>query len=145
MIRSVVLALSLVIWSIIGFFVWVPLLLRATVHMAGAVLYSTLLRKDTNRAAARLNHAMEFLPGGFARIFRAVNTGGAPDLAEDDSDPGLFEGLRAFLRIVFELVIALAFWFLLGALFRFWALPEFDRALTLFAQLYETLRRVFGL
>lgn len=122
-IRTIVLALSIFIWSVIGFLVWVPLLLRATLHMAGAVLYSTLLRKDTRKAAARLNHAMEFLPAGYARVFKAVGAGMPDRELDDDDDGGWGESIQSALRVAVEIVIAVLFWYLFGALLKLWALP----------------------
>jgi len=124
-IRIFVLGLSLVLWTVMGFLVWVPLLLRAIILMAGAVLYSTLLRRDTRRAEARLAHAMGFFPRGYTLLLKAVN-GDAVQDHDDEEGPGFFQRLKATTHFIAEIIVALAFWYALGAIASVAPVPDFS-------------------
>jgi hypothetical protein len=123
-IRMFVLTLSISMWTVLGFLVWVPLLLRAVLLMAAAVLYSTLLRRDTRRAEARLAHAMEFYPRGYERIFQAVAGKRGADL-DDDDRPSLRERVSGATLLIVELLMSVAFWYIIGAALSAWDWPDF--------------------
>lgn len=54
-------------WTVVGFLVWVPLLIRTTTILAGTVFYSTLFRDQprVNNAQRGVHFAVSFYPRGF--------------------------------------------------------------------------------
>ena len=71
-IRHLVLGISIVIWSIVGFIFWVPMLLFSILHFSALILYATLTVANPSHLASRLEHAVRFYVDGFKIIIEAV-------------------------------------------------------------------------
>jgi hypothetical protein len=57
-------------WTVVGFLVWVPLLIRTTTLLAAVVFYSTLFRDQprVTRAEQSLHFAVRFYLRGFEHV-----------------------------------------------------------------------------
>lgn len=62
-----ILCVTVVAWAVVGFVVWIPLLVRTTTSFAGAVLYGSLFPDDkrVERAAGSVHFAVRFFSRGF--------------------------------------------------------------------------------
>lgn len=123
-IRYVVLVVTMAIWTVLGFFVWVPLLFRAILLLSGAVLYSSLVNRETARAEARLRHAIGFFPSGYIHISNAIR--GQQSKDDDDDDESSLHWVRVVFHVAAELFISGVFWYLLGTIVNAWDLPSAD-------------------
>ena len=71
-IREVVLVISLIIWSVVGFLFWIPMLIQAIIHFSALVVYATITDSDSDLLAAHLERAVRFYLQGFRNIIHAV-------------------------------------------------------------------------
>ncbi|MCC6574979.1 MAG: hypothetical protein IT462_14460 [Planctomycetes bacterium] len=71
-IRYVVLAISLSLWAVFGFYIWIPLLIRSILMLSVSIASAALTRKSTHTAELRLHHAVSFYNEGFKRVFTAI-------------------------------------------------------------------------
>jgi hypothetical protein len=62
----------LVVWGIVGFFIWVPLLFRTSMAFAVSLLQCTLTGGEMNYAARALDHAKTFYFSGFRQLKDSV-------------------------------------------------------------------------
>lgn len=138
-IRMAVLALTIVLWAIMGFLVWVPLLMRAIFLMSGAVLYSSMLKREAGKAEARLNHAMAFYPRGFERLFIAVRGEIINNDVEESGGFGYW--FCSVLHFLIELFIAALFWYLIGSFIQLWSLLDFNSVV---GSIYKTVAHLVG-
>ncbi|HJZ65070.1 MAG TPA: hypothetical protein VKD70_12170 [Candidatus Acidoferrum sp.] len=67
-----ILVITIAGWTIIGFFVWVPLLIRTTALFAATVLYVTLFRDPDRmvKTEQALRNAVRFYLHGFEHFIR---------------------------------------------------------------------------
>ncbi len=92
---------ALVVWAIIGFIFWIPMLTRATTVFAGMILYATLTGQKADALREYLRLASGFYPDGFRITKDALyptDTGATP--SEIEFYPGRFI-LEFFWTIVF--------------------------------------------
>jgi hypothetical protein len=104
-------------WSVIGFFVWVPLLSRAVALYSALVLLSILRRRDIEMAQDELDRATRFWFDGFRRGHRII-TG-----PQAQGDYAVFRfTFREILALVWGGLLCGSFWFglwlLWGKMFR---------------------------
>lgn len=117
-IRYFVLAISLPMWALLGFYIWVPLLIRSILGLSLNIATAALTRKSTKTAEKRLHHSIGFYNEGFRRVFTAILAPLTP--TEDDDDVHFFgeaadgsmvtPSLGALLK---ELLIATGVWIVL--------------------------------
>jgi len=67
-IRVLVTLLVLVIWTIMGFVFWIPLLLKMIAYFSSMITISTFRNIQIKAAQDRLNFAIEFYVVGFVKI-----------------------------------------------------------------------------
>lgn len=93
------------IWSILGFVLWIPLIFRVIAVLTGILLYSAISNSDNSQYEKMFGRALRFYPDGFVRIF-----GSAPD--------GQGEGHEdAWVYVIYDLVFAVGFYyFAIGSL-----------------------------
>ena len=101
-IPSVLLAVVLSIWAVIGFLFWVPLIVRATVGFCITATYANLVAPNAGVPNQRLQHAALFYVNGFRSIARGV-------LQPHASEPSLIPTFRSG-RFLAEALWALFFW-----------------------------------
>jgi hypothetical protein len=67
---GLILVVTVLTWSVVGFAVWVPLLVRSTSLLAGAVFYSSLFRDQARvtNAQRSVHFAVRFYIRGFAHF-----------------------------------------------------------------------------
>jgi hypothetical protein len=68
-------------WTIAGFLVWVPLLIRTTTHLVAVVFYETLFRDRARvtRAEQHLHFAVRFYLRGFEHFINFYRDRHAPE------------------------------------------------------------------
>ena len=68
----VALSVAVAVWAVVGFFLWVPLLLRRIVVFVVELTYVTLTGGDPDPAAGRLRNAAGFYRRGFVTAVESV-------------------------------------------------------------------------
>jgi hypothetical protein len=76
-----VLGITLLVWAVVGFLFWIPLLIRATVLFSVRLVHATLTSQSAERAGERLKDAINFWLRGFIVAIDAVGRSSG-----DDSD-----------------------------------------------------------
>jgi hypothetical protein len=71
-IRQFALAVSLVIWAIVGFLFWIPMLVYSIVQFSAMIVYATITDADPNSLATRLERAVRFYLEGFRNVIKAI-------------------------------------------------------------------------
>lgn len=95
-----------VVWCVIGFVLWLPLLVRVISFYVASVVAATYSRRDARPAERALHHAMGFYSNGFKQIWPGhVAVQGGDDISEPWN----------WAEIGKELIWAVLFWF--GTLF----------------------------
>lgn len=108
-IRQFALAVSLVIWSILGFLFWIPMLIYSIVHFSALVVYATITDADPSSLATKLERAVRFYLQGFRNVIGAIY--------KSTNDRRDVEHLKIDLaRIVIHVIGTFAFWLGLAAL-----------------------------
>ena len=92
---AVTLAVTTAAWAVLGFLVWVPLLVRNTILLAGTVFYASLIRDQISVAAAKdcVQFAARFYGRGFEHFRAFYRQRSAPE-----APVGLFEPLTGMTR-----------------------------------------------
>ena len=82
-------------WAILGFIVWVPLVVRNTILLAGTVFFVSLFRDYASMANAQrsLHFAVRLYARGFDHFFEFYRRRGEPE-----TPVGLFEPLTSMTR-----------------------------------------------
>lgn len=91
----VILGVTMSAWSVLGFLVWVPLLVQNTIFLAGTVFYVSLFRDQIKLAEAqgRVQFATRFYARGFEHFRVFYRQRGQPD-----TPVGFFEPLAPMTR-----------------------------------------------
>jgi hypothetical protein len=79
-----VLGVCLVVWGVVGFIFWIPLLLRATVIFSVTLVQATLQSQNADDAGVMLKDAVNFYRRGFVVAVDAVD--GSPNRDADARD-----------------------------------------------------------
>ena len=98
----------ILIWAVIGFLIWIPLLVRMVVIFSGSVVAEAIASNKNYTAMfeQKLAYAVHFYPSTFNRIEDSIF--GDPDVLIDRPD------MEADARsIIFELVWSTIVWFIL--------------------------------
>ncbi len=92
---TVILVVTVVAWTLLGFVVWVPLLVRTTVFLTGTVFYVSLFRDQAKLAYAQrgVRFAARFYTLGFEHFLTFYRKRGEPV-----TPVGLFEPLTSMTR-----------------------------------------------
>ena len=106
---AVILGVTLAAWTVIGFVVWVPLLVRHTAFLAGTVFYCSLIRDQLKVAEAqgRVQFAARFYARGFEHFLEFYRR-----RREPEAPVGLVEPLTTMTRggLLAESALILAVW-----------------------------------
>jgi hypothetical protein len=62
----------LLIWSVVGFYLWIPLLIRTCAAFSAAIIGTVVSGHDMSRAERALNEAIVFYSKGFAVITQSI-------------------------------------------------------------------------
>jgi hypothetical protein len=92
---AVILVVTVGAWAVLGFVTWVPLLVRATILLAGTVFYVSLFRDPEKLAHAQrsVHFAVRLYARGFEHFLTFYRKRGEPV-----TPVGLFEPLTAMTR-----------------------------------------------
>jgi hypothetical protein len=106
---AVILAVTVGAWAVLGFVVWVPLLVRTTTFLAGTVFYISLFRNPARMADAQsgVHFAVRFYGRGFEHFL-----GFYRQRREPEKPAGLFEPLTTMTRddLLVECVWVVTVW-----------------------------------
>jgi hypothetical protein len=72
LVRLVTLLIALLIWSVIGFVFWIPMMVYAIVRFSALVVYATIVDADPKTIGAHLERSVRFYLQGFRNIIRAI-------------------------------------------------------------------------
>jgi len=97
----------IIIWSLIGFFFWIPILLRACLIYSVVLFASVVGTADINRAMRSLSLAIRFYPRGFVLIKSSIFGYSLDDEIPESSRPFT---LTSFFHIIFESIFATFVW-----------------------------------
>lgn len=100
-----------VLWSVIGFLIWIPLLTRMTMLFTAAILTTMLTGRDPTDAERKLEFAIMFYARGFYLLretFSGTTHHGQFDLPQP----------QHVGRLIIEIIFCLVFW---GGIFLGWA------------------------
>ncbi|MFM9966616.1 MAG: hypothetical protein ACKV2Q_36015 [Planctomycetaceae bacterium] len=109
-VKIAVLVVTLVTWTVVGFVFWIALLSRCIISFSVALIYDTITHRDvgsTSHAGRQLDMAVAFYPKGFNRVFAALYRDDSKAPAHGHNE----NVLRTTARFLFELIWALAFWY----------------------------------
>jgi hypothetical protein len=73
------LGISLFMWAIVGFLLWIPLLVRAIFSFSLSLVHATLTTQTADRAGMVVKDAINFYRRGFIVAFEAVHKTVRPD------------------------------------------------------------------
>jgi hypothetical protein len=76
------LGISLFMWAVIGFLLWIPLLVRAIFSFSVSLVHATLSTETADRAGMVVKDAINFYRRGFIVAFEAVHGTPRPDVDE---------------------------------------------------------------
>src|SRR5712691_4674925 len=103
-IHYVVHCVVLVVWSVVGFLLWVPFLTRMILVFTGAVITTIYKNTDPTKAQKGLEAGVRFYIHGFELILASMRNELARDrVFEEASEIGLF-------KVLVEVAIAIVFW-----------------------------------
>ena len=133
-ILSFVTVVTISIWTVLGFFYWVPLLARACGAYSAALIWSAITNTKANDASSFLDKAVEFYVTGFRRILDNLFHGNMTDsgysvLREAGVTPNVEDSLAEKLpTIAAHTIFALLFWvsavLVLSYVFSLWAFGD---------------------
>ncbi len=97
-------------WAVIGFLIWVPLLMRMVAYFVGIVGLSTYQRVDVRQAQRRLDFATSFYARGFRQVQESVQSLDSEEHYDliPHSEP--IDLAHFFKTTVVDFVWAIAFW-----------------------------------
>jgi hypothetical protein len=97
----------LLLWGIIGFICWIPLLFRATASMAAAILYCTITETDPRYMRNSFESAVNFYARGF-KIIEQIYSPSENSLKDESKDKrGLGE---KWWKVLLEMCWTVIFW-----------------------------------
>ncbi|MGI9628847.1 MAG: hypothetical protein ACR2QM_18575, partial [Longimicrobiales bacterium] len=111
-----IVATAMLVWLIIGFVFWVPLLIRATVSFSAEVVNATLTGRSATAAGEMLKRAVGFYKSGFVVAVEAIGEpkarGDGSRFYDDDKEDGWGIDARGFLN---ELAWTALIWYLIAS------------------------------
>jgi len=107
-----VLAICLAGWTVVGFVLWIPRVLRGVLLFSGAMVQSTVQETGPTSAGRRLRSAANFYKRGYVGAIAAVRS--ALDQQEDEDDDGSNGGWKLDSQMITrEAAWSLAVWYVL--------------------------------
>ena len=100
-VKMSVMVLVMVLWTVIGFLFWIPLLSRVTAVYVVTIVDSTFTNRDLGGIGILLDKAIQFYSSGFRKIVDSV-------WAEDDGREISLD--IDWRRIIIETTYSLVFW-----------------------------------
>ena len=130
-----IVATAMLVWLMIGFFFWVPLLIRAGIGFSVEVVNATLAGRSAEAAGVMLRRAVDFYRSGFVIAIEAIQertdgTDSTPGRTHDTQTKSRKSGYhaRGFLN---EVAWTVLIWYLLASVVGWtswtpvWAFGEF--------------------
>ncbi|SUS06165.1 hypothetical protein DF3PB_2490002 [uncultured Defluviicoccus sp.] len=107
-IKFLIMILVMVIWSVLGLLLWIPLLFRVVAGYTMIVMASTFSNQDTRTAGKMLDKATRFYVDGFKKILDSV--------WEEDAGEQVSIDVK-WMRFFLEALYSVVFWFLVYSYF----------------------------
>jgi hypothetical protein len=111
--------LILLIWSIVGIALWIPMLMRAVAKYSFMLIPLTF-SKDTgaiNNLSAYMNFVISFYPNGFRIVLTALTQNS--EIVTQNNSHKVKISFTSLIRPIFEIFIALLFWGSIVLLYEF--------------------------
>jgi len=108
LIRVIVIIIVLVIWSVIGFLFWIPLLIKMIGYFSSMITISTFRNIDIRHAQNRLNFSIQFYIIGYVKILDILKRKKFDELKLEDNFPINIWDL--FISIIWDILWTLLFW-----------------------------------
>ena len=105
-----VLGVCLLAWAVIGFFLWIPKIVRGVVAFSAALVQSTLAETSAEAAGRALRSAANFYRRGFVSAVDAIRP--RAEVEHTDEKPVASEGIEPGL-IVRETAWAFVVWYVI--------------------------------
>jgi hypothetical protein len=120
--RTLILAMVMAIWTVLGPLFWIPLLARMVAYFTAMVTLSAVSRTDISAAQARLDYAVAFFPHGYRLILDSITQAAQPGspLPNAEPQPG------QVMALVKEILWAALFWAGIAYAAGFWSLGPFS-------------------
>ena len=101
-VTSLILLFALAVWSVVGFLIWLPILIRAVTVLSFMVIHGAVVRQSPDHLRGYLDAASGFYFNGFRLAYEAVFGSAASD------EPREFR----LGRFIGECAYTLLFWFI---------------------------------
>jgi hypothetical protein len=108
-----VLSVCLVGWAVVGFFLWIPRVLRAVLDFSVALINATLTETDADAAGRRLRSAANFYRRGFVSAVESIRPR-KPGHGTDQGEERPSEGSVRSRLIVREAAWAIVVWYIVA-------------------------------
>ena len=112
-IRMAVLFITLLIWFVIGFIFWVPLLARTISVFSFSILHANITGTDASYYSSVLDKAVLFYIDGFRKILSAMQ------ISHLDDETHMEIPTFHWIRFALEIATTIVFWGATFLLFRF--------------------------
>lgn len=114
LITSIIHIITLLIWSVIGLIIYVPLVARLTAVFCGMVIIASFQKIDLSVHQRRLEYAIKFYSRGFCLILSSFNQSNNLNTELDGNPVDMFEFMQ---KVWVDIIWAIIFWFGAVALF----------------------------
>lgn len=109
-VRFIVTAITLIIWGVVGFVLWIPLLTRMIAYFVSMIAASSFISTNVAVAQQRLNYAIEFYINGFRKIIGVMTKTSSDEEVLQNTLPTRLE--EFFKVIATDLIWTIIFWLL---------------------------------
>jgi len=135
-VREIVRIIVLGSWLYLGFFFWVPLLIRMVVYFTWSIVIYSFTGSEITNAQRKLDRAIRFYAEGFRKINRAVSSGPISD------EPAQRQGYKFLWGILPDLAFSFVFWMIAGIVYGF-IMIDISQISTFMADIADKLREYF--
>jgi len=100
----------IIIWAVIGFLFWIPLLVRTVATYTGLIVYSAITGADISHASMQLDSASAFYARGFSNIYSQASGTEEQRRALRHRRPLTVDTTTTVIGFVMEVIWTLVFW-----------------------------------
>ncbi|MDY7032936.1 MAG: hypothetical protein SVY10_13635 [Thermodesulfobacteriota bacterium] len=136
-VREIVRLIVLCLWCIIGFFFWVPLLLRMVAYFTWSIAVSSFTGVSMAKGQKGLDRAIRFYALGFKNINYAVTHGSVADESAPSFRAGFLSGILP------DLAFTVLFWVVLGLIYGI-IMIDIPQISTFIADLIDFIKTYFS-
>ena len=105
---SIAMLISLIVWSVFGLIIYIPMILRMTSYYCGMVLMSAFSFIDLNVVRQRLEYAIHVYPDTFTKIVESFKNSSPQQYPLENIQPISWEDLLKNAAV--DIVWTIIFW-----------------------------------